>query len=62
MNEEVVSDLLRCTQVCGSRWATPKGAEGVGRCAQQATFHYLPEALANGQGPDGLEGNVVVWN
>ncbi|CAM9253164.1 unnamed protein product, partial [Bubo scandiacus] len=35
------------TQVYGSRWDTPEGAEGAGWGARQAAFHHLPAVLAD---------------
>jgi len=40
----------RHTQVYGAGWDPPKGAEGAGRCARQATFHQ--QSWLIGEVPD----------
>ena len=46
---EMVSDLLHHldTQVYGAGWDPPKGTEGAGGSAHQATFHCFSAVLAN---------------
>ncbi|PKU45122.1 hypothetical protein llap_4573 [Limosa lapponica baueri] len=36
-----------------------KSTKRVGRRARQATFHYLPEVMANWRGPNGLEECII---
>ncbi|KAK4815414.1 hypothetical protein QYF61_001402 [Mycteria americana] len=51
---EMVSDLLHHLDThtsIGARWDPPKGTEGAGRSAHQATFNPLSAVLANLGGP-----------
>lgn len=50
-NNQRSAALLTNTQVYKARWDPPKGTEGAGGRADQDTFHHLPAALDEWEGP-----------